>query len=96
MLLQRLLRERQAESGPSFLGAEEGIEDPLAQLRGNAGPVVPDADPDSAGRLIHQIGRHLDAPSIGHRLDGVEKQVQEGAPEAFAVAEHGVFGSPKV
>src|SRR5713101_4439307 len=63
MLLEDAMAERQPEPEPALLGGEEGIEDPGAHGRGDAGSLV-------AQRHLHH--RALPSPEIHFAVERVE------------------------
>ncbi len=72
--------EAEARTLPRRLGREERIEDPVADLGGNAGSVVGDPHDDRAGLAP---GRDLDPARLG---DGVERVVDQVPPDLVELA----------
>ena len=79
MLLDDAVADRQPQPGPlpDPLGGEERIEDLLQMIGLDAGAVVLDADPDTRGRPAGRDAQHALAVRLGHRLLGVDDDVQD-------------------
>ncbi len=90
VVLHGLEGEREADPGAVTLRGEEGFEDALPELGGNPGSLVADVDGDPTGRQ----GLRADAQgaSGGHRVRGVQEQVQEYTLQLHEVGDHRVFG----
>jgi len=71
---------------PAGVDAPELLEDQTLLVRGNAWPVILDADEDRA--LIRGGGTHLDLVSRDRVLGGVRQEVDEQLAEPVAVAAH--------
>ncbi len=82
--------EAQAGALPHRLGGEERVEDALADLCGDAGPVVDDAHHHA---LMLAVRQHLDAARVGDGVEGVVDQIRpdlvEFAGEAADARETG-------
>ena len=93
MVFHDALGDGQAQPGASLLGGEEGDEDVLPYLRGNAGPVVGDLDlygplaPVLRGRQVAGLDDY--PPLAGHGFGGVAQQVQQYLGQLLRVGGNG-------
>jgi hypothetical protein len=82
--------DEEAQPGPRFrapagVDAPELLEDQTLLLRGNAWPVILDADED---RAVVRGGTHLDLVSRDRVLGGIRQEIEEELTEPVAVAPH--------
>src|SRR5437016_12260936 len=88
MLTYDPVRHEQAESGASLFGGEMRLEEVVAILVGNSGPVVRDAE--IGPPIGPQPEAKLDMAALGNRVDGVVDQIgsdfaeqQRVGPDAY-------------
>src|SRR5512143_183398 len=96
--LHDALADREPEAGPLLLRRVERDEDALAGVLGDAraGVAEPDLDDVGAARALAPEGelvardarRDGEAPAAGHRLEGVEREVQEDLLQLLGVGLH--------
>jgi hypothetical protein len=86
VLLGDALRHRQAEAAAAAPAADEGIEQPLAQLGRHPGSGVAHGQ---ARLAVRQLGTDGDGGPLPARLRRVEDQVEEGATQARLVGDDG-------
>ena len=67
----------QSQAAAFFLGGEKGVEDLIQGLGVNAFPIIlePDFSPLTVGA---GGGGHGQVTALGHGLDGIEQNIQEG------------------
>ena len=97
MLLDDAVRQRQAEPEPPRLRGDEGVEDPVEQLGGDALALVrdldldqrpgprADVDPPAEHGVEGQPRREREPPAAGHGLDPVLDEVLEHLDEPVRV-----------
>ena len=83
-------RQTEARPVPSGLRAEEGVEDPRQDVRGDSGPGVPHRDRDARSIVLVRPARrrHVDPSTRRCRFDGVREEVDHHLLEMPRVDEH--------
>src|SRR4029450_3057399 len=78
--------EPEASALAARLGGEEGLEDPLERVRGDARPRIFDPDLDAAAE---RSGRDAERAATRHRGAGVDEHVEQGSLGPLALRENG-------
>ena len=94
MLLDDLLRQRQAKAGAAALGRKERFEDSLADLGSDPGTAVGDGYPRPVSRARRRHAQGASLFAFAHGVASVAYEVEKRLAQLILVRrdQHGVFG----